>query len=450
MNLENKTVSVFGFSPRTGLALVNYLMKFKLNLIIADAKSRQELESLLTQIDLSQIKLALNAEYDLVLTSDLIILSPGVPYDLDILTAARSQGIETISEIEFAYRQNNKAKLIAITGTNGKTTTTELVYKMLQNLPNRKVKLAGNIGIPYISIIEDLTENDIVVLELSSFQLEAVKYFRPELALYLNYSPDHLDRHHTEANYKQAKFKIFANQQQDDIAIIDLDDSYLASLREEITARQLTISNNAVQNADLILQDQQALYPDNQVLLDYTQIKLPGLHNQKNLAFAALAAYLMGQSRIVIQQVAANYKLQAHRMEQIANPKDYLIIDDSKATNPAAAIKALTSLPDQLVLIAGGQDRQADFTQFVEVVCQKAKAVFLIGETAAKLAKLLKDRQIECSIYTEMEAAVKAALKQVDSASPLLLSPACPSWDSYPSYKARGLDFKNNVLKYLS
>ncbi|MFW6251672.1 MAG: UDP-N-acetylmuramoyl-L-alanine--D-glutamate ligase [Halanaerobium sp.] len=448
MDLNYQKIAVLGFSPRTGLEVVKYLSKFDLEIIVSDSKSKKELEDLIAQVESEQIKFDLGGNGEEILKSDLIILSPGVPYDLQILKKARKQGIETISEVEFAFRES-QAEIIAVTGTNGKTTTTELLGSMLSDLEGQEVKVAGNIGIPFISIIEQLQPGEKVILELSSFQLEAVKEFKARIALYLNYSPDHLDRHHSELNYQRAKKKIFTNQTETDFAIINFDDPYLYQLKEELESNVLGISSEK-QTADLFIDSEEAYYQKEKIkLLDFSKIDLPGEHNRINAAFAALAAYLAGQNIEKIQQAAEDYRLQSHRMEFIENPEGYLIIDDSKATNPDAAIKALKSLDQEIILIAGGQDRNADFTELASVIKKKVKTLILLGETSEKLAALFKNSQPELIQVENMEEAAELAVKKLNENSALLLSPGCPSWDMYSSYKERGEIFKKSVLKYI-
>ncbi|MFW6280950.1 MAG: UDP-N-acetylmuramoyl-L-alanine--D-glutamate ligase, partial [Halanaerobium sp.] len=362
MQFKNKKIAVLGFSPRTGLELVKYLNKYSVELIVSDSKSEEELADLIKKIDTRNIQFDLGGNSRAVLEADLIILSPGVPYDLDILKKARRNGIDTISEIEFAY-QNTNAEIIAVTGTNGKTTTTDLISAMLKDLENRNVITAGNIGIPFISVVDDLNDQDLVVLELSSFQLEAVKEFKADIAIYLNYSPDHLDRHKTEENYKKAKFNVFNNQSKNDYAVINIDDDYLSGIIDKIKAKTISVSAENY-SADLIIKDNKVIYNEDNSkkvkLLDLEKVFLPGLHNKINIAFAALASYLSGQSLDKIQTAAEGYKLKEHRMEIIINDENYLIIDDSKATNPEAAVKAIESIDRDIILIAGGQDRNAD------------------------------------------------------------------------------------------
>jgi UDP-N-acetylmuramoylalanine--D-glutamate ligase len=458
LQFKNKKIAVLGFSPRTGLELVKYLNKYNVDLIVSDSKSEEELADLIKQIDTKNIQFDLGGNSKAVLEADLIILSPGVPYDLDILKKARRNGIDTISEIEFAY-QNTNAEIIAVTGTNGKTTTTDLISAMLKDLENRNVITAGNIGIPFISVVDDLNDEDLVVLELSSFQLEAVKEFKADIAIYLNYSPDHLDRHKTEENYKNAKFKVFNNQSKNDYAIINIDDNYLSSIIDKIKAKTISVSAEN-HSADLIIKDNKVIFNENKSkmveLLDLDKISLPGLHNKKNIAFAALASYLSGQSLDKIQTAAECYKLKEHRMEILINNEKYLIIDDSKATNPEAAVKAIESIDSDIILIAGGQDRNADFDDLINVIKKRVKKLLLIGETAEKISDKLKeyniktnaaDDNIEVKLFDCLEEAAAYGVNNLKKDQCLLLSPGCPSWDMFASYKERGDLFKKIVFK---
>lgn len=444
-----KKVAVLGFSPRTGLELVKYLAKKNLKIIVADSKNKAELKELADKVKDKKVEFAFGGKENKILKADLIILSPGVPYDLAVLKKARKAGIETISEIEFAFRES-KAEIIAVTGTNGKTTTTELLAAMLSDYRGKKIKTAGNIGIPFISLVDELEKGETVILELSSFQLEAVKKFKAKIALYLNYSPDHLDRHHSEKNYKKAKKKVFLNQNKNDFALLNFDDSYLIDLKDKLEAEVLGVSSRD-KNADLIVTEREVFYnKENIRLINFSKIKLIGEHNKFNIAFAALAAYLEGQDIKKIQQAAENYKLQAHRMEIVENDKGYFIINDSKATNPASALKAVTALDKELILIAGGQDRDADFGELTTAIKKKVKKLILIGETAAKIEAFFADNSLEIIQVESLEAAVKIALNKLKKDEALLFSPGCPSWDMFSSYKERGEIFKKTVLNIIN
>lgn len=449
MNSDYKKIGLFGLSPRTGFEVIKYLSQFKIQIIAADGKSRNELKPLIKKIKSSNIKFDLESKGTKLLEADLIILSPGVPYDLDILKKARKKGIETISEIEFAFRES-QAEIIAVTGTNGKTTTVELLGEMLSDYKNKKVKVAGNIGIPFISIVNELEAKELVILELSSFQLESIKNFKAKIALYLNYSPDHLDRHQTEKKYKKAKKNIFKNQTEADYALLNFDDPYLLNFKNRLKAKVLGIAKEN-KAADLIIDSEEVFYKrDDLKLIDFTKINLPGKHNKENIAFAALAAYLVGQDPKKIQKAAEKYQLKPHRMELIENEYEYLIINDSKATNPDSTIKAIQSIEREIVLIAGGQNRNADFSNLIQEIKRNVKTLILIGETGPIIAKKLKNSELEIIRVKTIEKAAAAGLKKLKQNNALLLSPACPSWDMFSNYKERGNLFKKAILNQLS
>ena len=230
---------------------------------------------------------------------------------------------------------------------------------------------------------------------------------------------------------------------------MNYDDSYLFNLKNELKAEVFGITSKNKQ-ADLVIKDNFAYYKkEDKILLDFNKINLPGAHNQKNAAFAALAAYLAGQKVEKIQSEAENYKLQSHRMEFVENPKNYLIIDDSKATNPDSTLKALQSIEKDIILIAGGQDRNADFSNLKEVIKNKVKTLILVGETSAKLESLFRGSNLEIITVETMEAAAKLGAQKLNESNSLLLSPACPSWDMFNSYKERGEIFQKSVLKYI-
>ncbi|RCW51380.1 MULTISPECIES: UDP-N-acetylmuramoyl-L-alanine--D-glutamate ligase [unclassified Halanaerobium] len=452
MYLKNKKIAVMGFSSRTGISLVKFLNNKGAKIIISDTKNKKELDNLIKEID------GINCEFDFgghskkILESELIVMSPGVPLNIPILNQAKLLDIEIISEIELAYRFC-RAKIIAVTGTNGKTTTVDLLGKMLQGMDNKKVRTAGNIGIPLISVVDDLNKDDIIVVEVSSFQLAAVKEFRPWISIYLNYSPDHLDRHINEEAYKNAKLKIFSNQTKDDYALIDIDDVYLNSIRDNIPARTLYLSQNN-KDADLFIENTKLMLKKNNreiEILDYRYMDLPGDHNKKNSAFAAAAAYLCGQNRTKIRNVLKNYSLKEHRMEFIQNNSGFILVDDSKATNPAAAVKAVESFKQPVVLIAGGQDRNADFSELIDVIDKKVKFLILLGETADQIYDLtVKKTSVAAVKVSDMQEAVVTAFKKMKEGDCLLLSPACPSWDMYENYKVRGNIFKKEVQNILN
>jgi len=453
-NFINKTITIIGLSERTGLAVAEKMIDMGAEVIISDIKTKEELKPQLSILDkFDNIKYDLGRHSDKILKTDLIVLSPGVPIDLAILKKAEQQNIEIISEIELAYRLTD-ANIIGITGTNGKTTVTSLTGHILKQNLDCKVRVAGNIGAPLIAEIDNLGENDWLVVELSSFQLEKIRDFKPEISVFLNFSPDHLDRHKTVKNYWNAKWRIFENQNSDDIAVINFDDQYLRNNYKKIKAntykvtKERKIDQGVYYNEEKIYQIDPKLANKTEILKTNV-IPLIGTHNITNTAFAALIARLFNIKKEAIRESVESYKAFAHRLEVIYD-KEYKIIDDSKATNPHAAVNAMRSIEMPLILIAGGQDREADFADFAYAVKQRIKKIILFGETKLDIKEELDKLNYNNYVIVEnMQEAVKDSFKDIKRGDTLLLSPGCPSWDMYESYKKRGLEFQNEVHKYL-
>ncbi len=449
-DLKGVRVTIVGLSKRTGLALVKFLASKGAIITVTDSKSCSDLREEINLLEKYQLRLDLGGHSEKSREADLIVVSPGVPFDIPFLQQARQEDIEVISEIELAY-QFAEAKIIAITGTNGKTTTTALLAEMLADLPDRKVKVAGNIGIPMISEIEDLGPEDLLVTEVSSFQLEGIKEFKPSLALFLNFAPDHLDRHHNLENYWQAKMKIFANQTAADLAIINFDDEKLLKLKNQLKAKVFGISlrekSSVIINDDIMYLN---IKGDLEELIKLSEIPLTGEHNLYNIAFAALAARLIGQKTKIIKKTISLFKPAGHRMESIKlSNRELVVIDDSKATNPAAAYQALASCQRPVVLIAGGQARGADFSELAPLIKEKVKLLILLGETKEQLAEeVLKTGFNNIHKVDSMKEAVFLSEQEINRGDCLLLSPACPSWDMYASYQARGAEFQKYVKEF--
>src|SRR6056297_2061 len=453
-NFINKTVTIIGLSERTGIAVAEKMIDLGAEVIISDIKSKEDLKPQLSILDKYE-----NIIYDLgghsakILDTDLIVLSPGVPSDLEIIKKAEKMGIEVISEIELAYRLTD-ANIIGITGTNGKTTVTSLTGHILKQNLDCRVRVAGNIGSPLITEITALSENDWLVVELSSFQLEKIKNFKSDIGVFLNFSPDHLDRHKTVKNYWNAKKRIFENQNKDDIAIINYDDNYLRDNLKNLNSNTYLITNNfdieqgIFYNKDSIFQIQKEL-EDKSKILDTKYIPLIGSQNILNTAFAVLIAKLFYIDNESIKNAVISYKAFAHRLEVIYDKK-YKVIDDSKATNPHAAVNAMRSIEMPIVLIAGGQDRDANFADFAYTVKQRVKKIILLGETKEAIKQELDNLNYDnYYLVKNMQEAVLEAFKNIDINDTVLLSPGCPSWDMYESYKKRGLEFQEEVEHFI-
>ncbi len=448
----NKTVTIVGLSERTGIAVAEKMIKLGANIIISDIKTADQLKpqlSILKKYD--NIQYDLGGHSDKILASDLIVLSPGVPSDLDIIKKAKNKGIEVISEIELAFRFT-EANIIGITGTNGKTTVTSLTGHILKQNLDCKVRIGGNIGSPLVNEINGLTHKDWLVVELSSFQLENIKNFHPQISMFLNFSPDHLDRHNTIDNYWQAKKRIFENQTKNDIALLNFDDEFIINNLNRITPKIYKISSKNVFEKGIYF-DNEGIYffnkENQEKIIDTKDIPLIGTHNILNTSFAALLAKIFEISNEAIKRSVISYKTFSHRLEVIYD-KEYTIIDDSKATNPHAAINAMKSLSKPLIIIVGGQDREANFSDLAYTIRERCKKAIILGETKDKIQKELDKVGFKNYITVEkMDEAVRETFNKIKTEDTILLSPGCPSWDMYESYKKRGLAFQKNVNKYL-
>jgi UDP-N-acetylmuramoylalanine--D-glutamate ligase len=450
--LQNKRVTIIGLS-RTGVATARVLAKKGARVTVSDVKGAANLKEELARLADLPLEYELEGHGEKALQADLIVVSPGVPLGIPFFQKAREQGIPIISEIELAYHLT-EARIIAITGTNGKTTTTGLTGEILKKARPGLVKVAGNIGTPLIQEATGLTEGDWVVAEISSFQLETIEDFHPYISVYLNFTPDHLDRHRTVENYWEAKKKIFVNQTEKDYAVINLDDPEVVRAAEDCRALKYYISINQEVERGIFLRGEKLVLRDDsftQELISINDIPLIGMHNIQNVAFACLTAYLTGVEIELMKEVIQEFKPDHHRLEEVARDNDGTIyIDDSKATNPDAAIKGISSFQQPIVLIAGGQDRDADFNELVEVINEKVRVLVLLGETKYKLRdQALKQGfdNINIHVVENMEQAVETAFDMLQPGECLLLSPGCPSWDMYSSYKERGKEFQTAVQK---
>ncbi|MFW6035125.1 MAG: UDP-N-acetylmuramoyl-L-alanine--D-glutamate ligase [Halothermotrichaceae bacterium] len=478
IEIKGKKVTIIGFS-RTGVAAARMLDNRGAEVTVSDIKSREQLQEQIEKLSNNSINYDLDGHSESSLDCDYIVVSPGVPLTTPFFKKARVRKIPIISEVELAYHFT-EANLIAITGTNGKTTTTSLIGEILKKAEIGKVKVAGNIGIPLVQEAVGLTSEDWVVVEVSSFQLETIRDFRPDISLFLNFTPDHLDRHKTIENYWKAKKRIFENQTETDYAVINLDDNEVVRASDNIKSEKYQISLSEEVDKGIYLKDNNLMLKDssgiinkakitssiakeankNKETTNYEEIKiistaeipLLGDHNIQNTAFAATAAYLAGVDLESIRKGIKNFEAAEHRLEVVLKKDNRVVIDDSKATNPDAAVKALEAVDTPVVLIAGGQDRDADFKKFAKKIKDRVKALILLGETKNKIkAEVLNTgiNNIDIEIVDNMEEAVAKSITYFKKGDCLLLAPGCPSWDMYSSYKVRGNKFQQEVMKHL-
>ena len=448
MELADKTIGIIGLGKRTGVVSAKVLTEIGAEIVISDVKSAEELEEEIGMLEgISSIEYDLGGHTEKVLNVDMIVVSPGVPLEIPILKEAKERGIEIISEIELSYRLS-KAPFIAITGTNGKTTTTSLTGKLLSSYPGQ-VFVGGNIGRTLIGEVTNLTEDDLVVAEVSSFQLETIDEFHPEIAAFLNLTPDHLDRHKTLDAYLAAKMNIFKNQTENDYIILNADDKTLVEIADQIPSQIIWFSITDKKIPGVYLDDNKLIchLEEKQEIIGVDELKIRGDHNIENALASIAAAILKGIPISATRQELKEFTSQEHTLEYVTTHQGVQFYNDSKGTNPDASVKALTAFHEPVVLIAGGLSRGLDFTPFIEMIKSKVKDLVLIGETKEELKECAEEAGFagRIDLVEDLEGAVKLGYQHSEKGDVVLFSPACASWDMFESYAQRGRLFKEYV-----
>jgi len=378
-------------------------------------------------------------------TLDIAILSPGVPTDLPVVNRMRECGILITGEVELAY-ETGKGDVLAITGTNGKTTTTALLGEIMGNY--KKTFVVGNIGNPYTAAALEMDENSVTVAEMSSFQLETVIDFRPRVSAILNFTPDHLNRHHTMEAYVNAKKNIARNQTEEDYCILNYEDPLTREFGQNIRAQVLYFSSQRKLEKGICLEDGEIIYRNEKEIpvCRVEELKLLGTHNYENVMAAAAMALVYGVPADVVRRCVLAFKGVEHRIEYVTEKNGVAYYNDSKGTNPDAAIKGIKAMNRPTVLIGGGYDKDSVYTDWINSFDGKVKKLILIGATREKIAR--DARACGFSDYQFAETFEEAVLTAARAASPgdaVLLSPACASWGMFPNYEVRGEKFKEIV-----
>jgi len=445
MDLANKRVLVVGLG-KSGVASALFLKKHGARVTVSDAKPEDQLRSEIPLLLDHGITVETGGHGDRTFRGqDLIVVSPGVPVDAPHLVQARALGEPVIGEIELAA-QFLPGPIVAITGSNGKTTTTTLAGEIL-SASGKSTVVGGNIGTPAISLVERATADTWAVLEVSSFQLETVQTFRPRIAVILNITPDHLDRHRTFEAYAGAKARIFENQQSDDFAILNKDDPACVNLAKRVNAQLFWFSRQKEVQRGAWASDGRILFRDaagQQEIMMVADIPLKGAHNVENALAGVCVGMLAGSRPERIREAIRNFKAVEHRLEFVARIRNVDFYNDSKATNVDATIKALESFPANIHLILGGKDKGSDYSVLNDLLRQRVKRVYTIGAAAAKI-----DSQIKGAadiFYAEtLEKAIRRAAQDAQPNDIVLLAPACASFDQFDSYEHRGRVFKDVV-----
>ena len=445
MDLKDKRVLVVGLG-KSGVASALFLKERGARVTVSDTKSPDQLRDEIPVLLDHGITVETGGHGERTFRGqDLIVVSPGVPVDAAPLVQARAAGEPVIGEIELAA-QNLPGEIVAITGSNGKTTTTTLAGEILA-AGGFPVSVGGNIGTPAISLVERATRQTIVVLEVSSFQLETIQTFRPKVAVVLNVTPDHLDRHRTFQTYVDAKARIFENQQASDFAVLNEDDPTCRTFRDRTRAQVFWFSRKKEVPQGACVRDGKIFFLDGksqrEVML-VSEISLKGAHNVENVLAGVCAGALMGCEPAKIRQAIQNFKAVEHRLEYVATIKGVEYFDDSKATNVDATIKALESFPKNIHLILGGKDKGSDYTVLNDLLRERVKRVYTIGAAAEKIESHIKGAAEVVHAET-LENAIRRASAVAEPGDVVLLAPACASFDQFQSYNHRGRVFKEVV-----
>jgi UDP-N-acetylmuramoylalanine--D-glutamate ligase len=447
MNLHpGQTALVIGLGT-AGLSTVRFLVRQGLRVRVSDKRALDQIApELVTELQQAGVLLEAGEHSLAALTGvDWVIPSPGVPLDLPMLQAARTQGLPIIGELALAAGRF-KLPLIAVTGSNGKTTVTSLIGHLLR-VAGKKPFVGGNIGTPLLDFFADPDAFDAVVLELSSFQLDLAGAFRPDIGLLLNISPDHLDRHGTLAAYTQAKQKIFCAQRDGDCAILGMDDSVVVattSLNSGVRCCGFGFSAGCkarIADSQVILH-----LEDTETAFDLRATRLHSSVNQLNAAAALLAARLFGCAPDALQQGLASFNPPPHRMAEVATFDGVRFINDSKATNIGALAAALAGCDAPVILIAGGRDKGSDYRLLHDVVRHKVKHLLLIGEAATLMQEAL-GTLVPTATLASMAEAVQTAKAIAVHGDVVLLAPGCASFDMFSGYAERGRVFSDEVLR---
>jgi UDP-N-acetylmuramoylalanine--D-glutamate ligase len=462
MELNNKNVLVVGLG-RTGIATASFLKNRGARVTVTDLAPEQELGEFVEKAQEMGIRLELGLHRPETFNgSDLIVVSPGVPHDIGPIVGAQKNSIGVMGEIELASRYIGEP-IIAVTGTNGKTTTTSLLGEMLTKSGLRAF-VGGNIGRPLIGYVDQKNKAEVIVAEVSSFQLDTIDTFRPRIAILLNIANDHLDRYPDYEAYVRSKFRIFENQQAQDMAILNGSDPKIRSAAGQIASRTLFVTGrrDGEEGADITDEkiqlhlDMRPVRDDNsgshsnavdtQFTINRSELRLPGKHNAENAAAASLAALASGGNLKGVTSALNDFRGLAHRLEPIARIDDVGYFNDSKATNIDAVARALACFNESVILIMGGRNKGGHFHDLAESVGRHVKQVIALGEAKQDIVSSFSG-VVPVITATTMADAVNKATRISVPGNVVLLSPACSSFDMYKDYAHRGVVFTEAVKK---
>jgi len=453
MDIKGKNVLVFG-SGISGESACRLLLTEGASVILYDGNDRLDREEILRKISPGEgqnIEILLGELTEeqfaeLLDRLSLVVMSPGVPTDLPVVERMRERGIPIWGEIELAY-VFGRGDVLAITGTNGKTTTTALLGEIMKNY-KESVFVVGNIGTPYTGVVPETTPDSVVVAEISSFQLETIHAFRPKVSAILNITPDHLNRHHTMEAYIEAKERIAENQTEQDICVLNYEDEETRAFGEKTRAEVLYFSSQRKLNRGVYLEDGDIICNiDEKIrICNVSELNLLGTHNYENVMAAAAMAYAYGTPMEIIRKTVMEFKGVAHRIEFVAEKNGVAYYNDSKGTNPDAAIRGIRAMNRPTVLIGGGYDKESSYEEWIRAFDGKVKKFVLLGATREKIAETARKLGFHDIVMADtFEEAFAKCVEYAQPGDAVLLSPACASWGMFKNYEERGDKFKELV-----
>ena len=455
MILKGKKVLVYG-TGLSGVAAAKLLLKLSANVVIYDEKPVKD-KGKLEELGLLEI-VSGDLPVELVKDLDLAVLSPGVPLDIPQVALLESENVPIWGEVELAYRAG-KGDVLAITGTNGKTTTTALLGEIMKAY-HEETYVVGNIGNPYANIALKTTDDSIIVAETSSFQLETIQEFKPKVSSILNITPDHLDRHKTMELYIASKEKIAENQDEDDVCVLNYDDLNSRNYAPRVKAQVVFFSKEVEFEKGVFLKNAKvcpfskglpsgnivSTLEGEELVCEVDELKVLGIHNLENVMAAIAMARAYGVPVALIREVVKEFKGVAHRIEFVLEKNGVVYYNDSKGTNPDAAIKGVEAMTRPTILIGGGYDKDAEYEEWIGSFENKVKKLVLVGETKETIAKVARGLGFEEFVLVDtFDEAVKLSISLGEPGDAVLLSPACASWGMFENYEERGNRFKELV-----
>lgn len=448
MELRDKRVAVVG-TGKSGIAATKLLETVGAKVILIEGNKEASYEDIKRRLPVdSKASIIIGAMDEECMPSfDLLVISPGVPFDLEFVNIIREKNIPVWGEIELAYNYS-KGRVVAITGTNGKTTTTALVGEIMESY-YESVFVVGNIGIPYTDMVLDTNLNSVTVAEISSFQLETIHLFKPDVSCILNITPDHLDRHHTLDNYIATKMSITKNQDKDNFCILNYEDLVLREFGRGLKSKVIYFSSLSILDEGIYLENDNIIYKmkDKKIIIcNVKELNIFGRHSYENV----MAAIGIALSVLVpiehIKKAITSFKAVEHRIEYVATKKGVRYYNDSKGTNIDAAIKAIESMETPTILIGGGYDKNSEFDDWIKAFNNKVKHLILLGETKYKIAETARRYGFDhITMVESIEEAVVISSQTAVTGDSVLLSPACASWGMFKNYEERGNMFKKFV-----